>query len=231
MSELGALLSVRNLVKTYESADHPEGLPILDELSLTMSPGSRAAVMGPSGSGKSTLLHVIGGLDRPDRGSVELDGVDLYSLGHRELARVRNREIGFVFQHHHLLPQCTVLENVLLPALVEHRSAAGFGDRAVELLEQVGLADRMSHRSAELSGGERQRVAGVRALLLRPKLLLADEPTGSLDAAASENLARLLVSLNEDHAVSLLVATHSEMFARSMQELLMLQNGRLEERA
>jgi ABC-type lipoprotein export system ATPase subunit len=223
------MLSVHGLAKRYDSPNHPGGLTILDNLSVEVTAGSSVAVMGPSGSGKSTFLHLIGGLDRPDHGNVVLDDVNLYKLPDRELARVRNRDIGFVFQHHHLLPQCTVLENALLPALVANRSAAPYQDRAVDLLERVGLADRVSHRPGELSGGERQRVAVVRALLLQPKIVLADEPTGSLDTEAARNLSGLLLSLNQEHGVTLIAATHSPAFASMMQRVLRLQDGSLEE--
>lgn len=230
VTDARTLLAIQNLAKRYDSPDHPDGLAILDSLSLNVAAGSSVAIMGPSGSGKSTLLHLIGGLDRPDHGTVVLDEVDLYALTDPELARVRNRDIGFVFQHHHLLPQCTVLENTLLPALVENRNASRFQDRAVNLLERVGLSDRISHRPGELSGGERQRVAVVRALLLQPKVILADEPTGALDAEAAQNLSELLLSLNEEHGVTIIAATHSSVFASKMQRVLRLRDGSLEER-
>jgi len=229
VSDARTLLTLRDLGKRYDSPDHPGGLAILDGLSLEVASGSTVAIMGPSGSGKSTLLHLMGGLDRPDHGEVILDGMDLYRLSDHELALLRNRDIGFVFQHHHLLPQCTVLENALLPALVENRNTAGYQDRALDLLERVGLADRISHRPGELSGGERQRVAAVRAMLLGPKMILADEPSGSLDADAARNLAALLLSLNEEHGVTLITATHSPDFASMMQRVFKLRDGSLEE--
>ena len=182
-----------------------------------------------SGSGKSTLLNIIGTLDRPSSGEVLLDGQDLRRLNDVELASVRNRQIGFVFQAHHLLPQCNVLENVLLPTLATRDPAvrSGASERAKRLLERVGLDGRIAHRPGQLSGGERQRVAVVRALINQPKLLLADEPTGALDRASAGNLSDLLVALNREEGVTLIVVTHALDLAKRMGRVLELRDGRL----
>ncbi len=181
-------LVVNNLGKDYPTRSGP--LTVLRGVNLDLQRGNALAVMGPSGSGKSTLLHILGTLDRPTAGSVRLDGQDPFALSERALADFRNRHIGFIFQDHHLLPQCSVLENVLIPTLVSNGSPTEYRAFARQLLERVGLAARLDHRPAELSGGERQRVAVARSLVLKPALLLADEPTGNLDrtrAARSVN--------------------------------------------
>jgi lipoprotein-releasing system ATP-binding protein len=213
------------------ATDATEALPVLRDVNLQLTAGEAIAIVGPSGSGKSTLLHLIGTLDRPDRGSIRLDDRELTTLSERELAAVRAREIGFVFQLHHLLPQCTVLENVLVPTLAggPERRAEAPDERARRLLERVGLSGRLSHRPGQLSGGERQRAAVVRALINEPKLLLADEPTGSLDRAAAENLAQLLVELNREEGVSLIIATHALPLAAQMSRVLALRDGTLVE--
>jgi lipoprotein-releasing system ATP-binding protein len=188
-------------------------LMVLRGVSLSLDTGQSAAVLGPSGSGKSTLLNILGTLEPPTAGRVLLDGRDPFTLPERELARFRNREIGFVFQDHHLLPQCSVLENVLLPTLAG-RPVENAVDRARQLLHRVGLTDRLDHRPAELSGGEKQRVALVRALINRPRLVLADEPTGNLDRATADRVGQLLAELGREQDVILLVVTHSPSLAQ-----------------
>lgn len=185
---------------------------MLREVSLTLAAGESIAIMGPSGSGKSTLLNILGTLEAPSEGRVTLDDCDPFSLSQRELARFRNRRIGFVFQDHHLLPQCSVVENVLLPTLADRQGPSEL-HRARELLDRVGLADRLEHHPAELSGGEKQRVAIARALIRRPSLVLADEPTGNLDRSAADNVAELLSELPRQDASALIVVTHSERLA------------------
>jgi len=220
-------LKVTDVTKRY-GGPGGAGEEVLRGVSLCVREGESVAVVGPSGSGKSTLLNIIGALDRPTSGTVTLDGQDLSGVADRELARIRNRRIGFVFQLHHLLPQCTVLENVLIPTVVADESLrADAPARARRLLQRVGLADRMSHRPGQLSGGERQRVAVVRALINHPALLLADEPTGSLDRARAAELADLLVELNGADGVTLLVVTHSESLAERMGRVLTLADGLL----
>jgi ABC-type lipoprotein export system ATPase subunit len=217
------LVDLKGVAKGY--GGRGRRIEVLLGLDLEVRKGEAVAVTGPSGSGKSTLLNIIGTLDTPDRGSLLFAGRDLLSLDRRELARLRNREIGFIFQLHHLLPQLSVLENVLVPAmLVDDESAV---ERARLLLRRVGLSDRADHRPAELSGGERQRAAVVRALVNRPTLLCADEPTGSLDRRGSENLGDLLRELNREEGTSLIVVTHSAELAGRMDRRLELENGRL----
>jgi ABC-type lipoprotein export system ATPase subunit/glycosyltransferase involved in cell wall biosynthesis len=223
-----AILEIRGLGKHYDTPAGP--LAVLANVDLSLKAGESLAILGPSGSGKSTLLNIIGGLDRPTAGSVLLDGQDIWALGEADLAALRNRRIGFVFQLHHLLPQCTVLENVLLPTLAIPSSVADAAenrDRAEALLKAVGLADRMTHRPGQLSGGERQRVAVARALINRPALLLADEPTGSLDHASAEALGELLAQLNAREGVTLIAVTHSADLAARMHSRLMLRDLRL----
>ena len=222
------ILELVGISKRYESPEGAKATEVLREISLEVRGGESLAIVGPSGSGKSTLLNLIGTLDRPSAGCVILDGKDLSQLDEKELARVRNREIGFVFQLHHLLGQCTVLENVLIPTLVNRgidREEVEL--RAKELLQRVGLEARMGYRPGQLSGGERQRAAVVRALINRPKLLLADEPTGSLDRGASDTLAELLVELNQQEQVTLIVVTHSLSLAQRMGRVMELRGGQL----
>ncbi|HNW07146.1 MAG: ABC transporter ATP-binding protein [Verrucomicrobia bacterium] len=223
------LLQLANVTRRYDTPGRSESLTVLNEVSLEVAVGESLAIIGPSGSGKSTLLQIAGALDRPSSGSVLLNGRDLGALDEEELAAVRNRQIGFVFQAHYLLPQCTVLENVLVPTLAFRRSAArdGAAQRARHLLRRVGLGERFAHRPGELSGGERQRVAVVRALINQPQLLLADEPTGSLDDAAARELGQLLLELNREAGVALMVVTHALSLARRMGRMLELKGGRL----
>jgi len=222
------ILELIGISKRYESPEGGAAAAVLSEISLEVSAGESVAIVGPSGSGKSTLLNLIGTLDRPSAGSVLLDGKDLSQLDEKELAQVRNREIGFVFQLHHLLGQCTVLENILIPTLVNREiDRQEVEGRAQELLKRVGLEERMGYRPGQLSGGERQRAAVVRALINRPKLLLADEPTGSLDKGASDNLAELLVELNQQEEVTMIVVTHSLSLAKRMGRVLELREGKL----
>lgn len=205
-------LAVSQLGKEYTTRSGP--LPVLKNVTLDLNPGDSMAVLGPSGSGKSTLLHILGTLDQPTSGQVRLDGTDPFTLDEPQLAQFRNQQIGFVFQDHHLLPQCTVLENVLIPTLVNPKlQPAEAESYARELLDRVGLKDRLSHRPAELSGGERQRVAVARALVQKPKLLLADEPTGNLDRTNARIVGELLLDLHREHETILIVVTHSSDLA------------------
>jgi len=223
------LLKLTDVSKRYESPVAAESVGVLRDVTLEIRRGESVAIVGPSGSGKSTLLNIMGTLDRPSSGQVLLDGRELNQLDDIQLAAVRNREIGFIFQSHHLLPQCTVLENVLVPTLANKDAALRNGavDRAKRLLDKVGLAARLTHRPGQLSGGERQRVAVVRALINQPKLLLADEPTGALDRASAQNLADLLVQLNREVGVTLIVVTHALDLAKRMQRVLELRDGQL----
>lgn len=223
------LLELNHVSKTYPSPDGGLPVTVLQDVELKLAAGEAVAIIGPSGSGKSTLLNLMGALDHPSTGTVNLDGRELGSLNELELARVRNRSIGFVFQLHHLLPQCTVLENVLVPTLTDPAALQTDATlaRAEELLKWVDLTPRLSHRPGQLSGGERQRVAVVRALINRPKLLLADEPTGSLDHDAAVKLVDLLVELNKKEGVALILVTHSLELAHRLPRVLELREGSL----
>ena len=228
----GPLLRLSGVVKQYDSAGDGEGPSVLRGVDLEVAAGETLAVVGPSGSGKSTLLNIIGTLDRPTRGTVLFEGRDLTALADAEQAALRATRIGFVFQLHHLLPQCTALENVLVPVLARPRRPANsqVEARARQLLERVGLGQRLGYRPGRLSGGECQRVAVVRAIINRPALLLADEPTGSLDRAAAEALADLLVELNRQEGVTLIVVTHSDAIAARMGRVMELRDGTLKPR-
>ena len=223
------LLKLDRVTKTYTALAGGASVSVLSEVSLELARGESLAIIGPSGSGKSTLLNIIGTLDRATAGQVSLDGQDLSRLDELQLATVRNRQIGFIFQSHHLLPQCSVLENVLVPTLAASDPAVRTGApaRATKLLERVGLGPRLAHRPGQLSGGERQRVAVVRALINQPKLLLADEPTGALDRASALNLAQLLVELNREENVTLIVVTHALDLAHKMGRVRELRDGKL----
>ena len=225
------MLELINVEKKYESPGDKQELSVLKDITLKVESGQSLVIVGPSGSGKSTLLNIIGALDYPTAGQVLFDGQDLAALGEAELASIRNKQIGFVFQLHHLLPQCTVLENVLVPTLADKKrsSMKEVHYRAVNLLQRVGLKEFMLYRPAELSGGQRQRVAVVRALINNPKLLLADEPTGSLDKESSENIADLLVELNRSEKVTLVVVTHSLSLAGRMGRVMELNDGLLKD--
>jgi lipoprotein-releasing system ATP-binding protein len=218
-------LRVSHLCKDYPTRSGP--LSVLRDVSLELSAGEAVAVMGPSGSGKSTLLNILGTLDRPTSGSVRLKDQDPFTLSEPKLAAFRNRHIGFVFQDHYLLPQCSALENVLIPTL----AAPGSPEvvlRARQLLERVGLQDRLEHRPAELSGGERQRVALARALIHRPVLLLADEPTGNLDRKTAEVIGELLLELQRQENNMLVVVTHSAELARKLPRQMEMADGGLQ---
>ena len=218
------MLQVSDLTKEYPTARGP--LRVLSHVSLEMQPGEAAAITGPSGTGKSSLLYVLGGLEPPTSGSVALDGIDPYQLPQDKLAAFRNTSVGFVFQDHCLLPQCTVLENVLIPTLVTPDPSRDTA-RARDLIQSVGLADRIDHRPAALSGGERQRVAIARALIRRPRLLLCDEPTGNLDRAAADNVAAILLDLHQAQQTILVVVTHSPVLAERFGIRFELQDGQL----
>ena len=220
-----ATLSVQDVTKEYPTRGEP--LQVLRGVSLQMSAGENAAILGPSGSGKSTLLHIIGALEHPTSGEVRLNKQNAFELDEPALAAFRNSHIGFIFQDHHLLPQLSVLENVLIPALAGGAPSDDNVARAKDLVERVGLSERSDHRPAELSGGERQRVAVARAMLLSPDLLLADEPTGSLDRKTAQEVTHLLLRLQEQENTILLVVTHSLELAGAMQKRFEIDNGLL----
>ncbi len=231
MGTQAALLRLEGLSKQYPSTEGAAPLYILKDVTLDIAQGEAVAIIGPSGSGKSTLLNVLGTLDKPTTGKVTFSGRDLTQLDELALAALRNREIGFIFQSHHLLPQCTVLENVLVPTLASGGiRGTETVDRAKRLLDRVGLSPRSNHQPGQLSGGERQRVAVVRALINQPKLVLADEPTGALDRVSADTLAQLLVELNKEEGVTLIVVTHALDLAKKMGRILELQDGKLVEK-
>jgi lipoprotein-releasing system ATP-binding protein len=223
------LAELQNISKFYgqTGADHPE--PVLDQISLSIEEKETLAIVGPSGSGKSTLLNILGTLDKPSSGKVILDGNPTFNLDEAALAKIRNRFIGFIFQLHHLLPQLTMIENVLLPALPlkEKSQQTVAAEHAYHLLERVGLKKQIHRRPAQLSVGECQRAAVVRALINKPRLLLADEPTGSLDAQNAGQLGQLLVELNRENDLAIVVVTHSMELARVMGKIYTLTSGKL----
>ena len=219
-------LQVGHLCKEYPTRSGP--LSVLRDVNLTLEPGEALAVMGPSGSGKSTLLHILGTLDRPTSGTVRLAGKDPFALSERELADFRNRHVGFIFQDHYLLPQCSVLENVLIPTLVGNDNRSVVEAWARQLLERVGLSGRLDHRPAELSGGERQRVAVARALIHHPLLLLADEPTGNLDRHTAQAVGQLLLDLHRQERTVLVVVTHSTELAGDFPGRMEMVDGALQ---
>ena len=217
------MLEVGGLSKEYPS---PNGvIPVLDDLSFALNRGGALSIMGPSGGGKSTLLFILGALEPPTSGKIVLDGTNPFQLGQRELAIFRNRHVGFVFQDHCLLPQCSVLENVLIPTLVCREN--DYHSRAIELLNLVGMEERMQHRPAELSGGEKQRVAIARALIREPTLLLLDEPTGNLDEQTAENVASLLSDLHGGGDRILIIVTHNPKLADCFPTRMRLESGKL----
>jgi lipoprotein-releasing system ATP-binding protein len=217
-------LEARNLGKTYPSPAGP--LHVLADVSFVLGRAESAVVMGPSGSGKSSLLYILGGLEAPTSGTVRVAGQNPYELTPDALAAFRNRQVGFVFQDHCLLPQCTVLENVLVPTLVGDPDANA-AERARTLLDQVGLGSRLDHRPAALSGGEKQRVAIARALIRQPQVVLCDEPTGNLDADSAERVSELLLTLHRQQQTVLLVVTHSETLAQRFERRWRIERGRL----
>lgn len=220
-----AVLSCRNLGKSYDEG--PESVQVLSGLNLELHAGERVAIVGSSGSGKSTLLNLLGGLDRPTQGSVWLAGEELSALGERARGLLRNRELGFVYQFHHLLPEFTAIENVCMPLLIGRTPIPEARERAEALLKRVGLAHRFNHKPAELSGGERQRVAIARALVNRPGLVMLDEPTGNLDHHTAQGIQELMQELSSASRTAFLVVTHDLNLARQMDRVLKLDDGRL----
>ena len=218
------LVTVQNVTKTFEHEGR--SLQVLKGIDLEIGSGEMVTIVGPSGAGKSTLLHLIGTLDLPTEGRILYDGRDVTLLGSSDLAEFRNRSIGFVFQFHHLLPEFTALENVMMPGLIQ--GGRRLENRARELLSEVGLSERLTHRPGELSGGEQQRVALARALLMQPKLVLADEPTGNLDSQTSDSVQSLIFDLNRRHGITFLIVTHSRDFAAMMPRQVSMKDGRID---
>lgn len=220
------LLRAVRMTKEFERGNAPP-LRVLSEVSLTLFRGECATIVGPSGAGKSTLLHCVGTLDLPTRGQILFGGTDVVSLPPPELAKFRNETIGFVFQFHHLLPEFSALENVMMPAMIARLPNREAKQRAEELLEAVGMSARLTHRPGELSGGEQQRVAIARALVMKPRLLLADEPTGNLDTKTSREVHQLLFRLNEEQRITMLIVTHNRELASQVPRSIRMQDGRL----
>jgi lipoprotein-releasing system ATP-binding protein len=223
---MSSLLDVHGLCKTY--AIGPNRIEVLSGIDLKLEAATTTALVGASGAGKSTLLHLLGALDRPSSGAVEFCGEDIFRKSDRELARFRNKSIGFVFQFHHLLPEFTALENVMMPALIARVPRQEAKGSAEELLGDVGLTHRLGHRPGELSGGEQQRVAIARALVMSPALLLADEPTGNLDMKTSDGVHTVLADLQKKKGLTLVVVTHNERLAAAMGRTIRLVDGKLE---
>lgn len=224
------LVEISRLTKTYRASDGSDAVAVLQDLDLQIAAGETVAILGPSGSGKSTLLNIIGALDHADSGEVRVAGQDLTKLSEDALASFRNATVGFIFQLHHLLPQCSVLENVLVPTLAQPH-VDGRPARAEQLLDAVGLKHRLHHRPGQLSGGERQRAAVARALINEPKLLLADEPTGALDRVNAARLADLLIEMNRTHGLPIVMVTHAVDLARRMGRVFELVDGKLVDRS
>jgi lipoprotein-releasing system ATP-binding protein len=221
----GPLISAVGLTKTYGDGHRVE---VLKDLGLAVRSGEKVVIVGQSGVGKSTLLHLLGALDRPTEGRVTFDGLDLATLDDRRLAQFRNREIGFIFQFHHLLPDFTALENAMMPCLIQGMAREAAVGRARAVLEQVGLGARLDHKPGELSGGEQQRVAVARAIVLAPRAVLADEPTGNLDPDTAAEVHQLLVELNRQHGATLVVVTHNERLTALADRVLRLVHGHLD---
>jgi lipoprotein-releasing system ATP-binding protein len=222
---MSSLLQVRDLYKSYGSG--PGKVEVLKGIDLTVEAGDTVALVGPSGAGKSTLLHIMGTIDRPSTGAVLFDGEDISALSDQPLASFRNRSIGFVFQFHHLLPEFTALENVMMPLLIGGTKRSLAEGTAKKLLDDVGLSHRITHRPGELSGGEQQRVAIARALVRSPRLLLADEPTGNLDMKTSEEVHALLYEIQRQSGISLVIVTHNEKLAAGMGRTVRIVDGRI----
>jgi len=219
------MVEARGLRKIYRNG--AKELEVLKGIDLRVEKGEVLAVLGPSGAGKSTLLHLLGGLDPPTAGEILIDGIDIYSLGDAERARMRNGKIGFVFQFYHLLPEFDALENVMLPLLIKGGDGKGLREIGTDLLRSVGLEGRMGHRPGQLSGGEQQRVAIARALANGPELLLCDEPTGNLDSETGKNIIELLWELNKSRKMTLMIVTHDAQIARDAKRVLHIRDGKI----
>ncbi len=219
------ILEVKNLKKQYDNKQSP--ITVFENINFSLEKGELVSLMGPSGIGKSTLLNILGTLDRPNAGEVFYDGKNPFYLTNREKARFRNEKIGFVFQFHHLLPEFTALENILMPAIVYKQKSYNIQQKAEQLLESVGMSHRKEHKPSEMSGGERQRIAVARSLINNPEVILADEPSGNLDLQNSKNLVDLLIRLNQDYGSTFIIATHNPEIAKQTEKTLFMENKKL----
>jgi lipoprotein-releasing system ATP-binding protein len=224
---MSAILKAENISKIYESKEHGQTLQVLSDINLEIIKGESIAIVGASGSGKSTLLHILGGLDTPSTGSIFFNGTKISSLNKDELATFRNRNLGFVFQFHHLLPEFSAIENVFMPGLIAKTPFNVLREKAADLLTQFGLEGRMNHRPSELSGGEQQRVAVARALINDPEIILADEPTGNLDENSTQNLLSILFPLVKSRNLTLVLVTHDMQIANTCTKTYKLERGSL----
>jgi len=220
-----SLLQIKELNKTYQSG--PLSVEVIKGIDLEIEKGEIVIIMGPSGVGKSTLLHLIGGLDKPTSGSIHIDGTNIFELENSNLAHFRNTSIGFVFQFHHLLPEFTAMENLMIPGMINNDQPEVLRSKAIDLLEKVDLSDRKDHKPSQLSGGEQQRVAVARALVNQPQLVLADEPTGNLDKRNSESLYNLILELNKSLNQTFVIVTHNEMMTRNANKVVELEDGKV----
>lgn len=225
--ENGMLLKAVNIVKNYPGKDGKEPLNVLSGVNVDIPQGSIVSIIGPSGCGKSTLLHILGGLDKPSSGKVFFEDIEINAMNDNQLANFRNKNLGFVFQFHHLLPEFTALENVFMPALINNGTDTKFQSKATKLLERFNLGDRLHHRPSELSGGEQQRVAVARALMNDPQIILADEPTGNLDEQNTEIMLDILFNLNKEHQLSIVLVTHDKSIAERSDMNYELRKGKL----
>ena len=219
------ILDIHGLTKTYQSG--PQTVEVIKGIDLEIQQGEIVIIMGPSGVGKSTLLHLIGGLDKPTSGSVTINDTNIFELENSKLAHFRNSSVGFVFQFHHLLPEFSALENLMIPGMIRKNNPEEIKSKAIDLLEKVDLSDRINHRPSQLSGGEQQRVAVARALVNQPKLVLADEPTGNLDKRNSESLYNLILDLNKSLNQTFIIVTHNEMMTRNANKVIELEDGKV----
>ena len=226
MTAKNAVLEAKGVFRSFQTGSVI--LDVLKGVDLEIYQGEIVALIGPSGSGKSTLLHILGVLDRPDKGSVNLDTVEVFSLNDKELAHLRNRTVGFVFQFHHLMPEFSALENVMMPKLIAGEGIKSIENKAMELLDEVGLKDRKDHKPGELSGGEQQRVAVARALINDPRIVIADEPSGNLDRNTAENLHNLILELNRNRNQTFVIATHNLELAQRANRIFKLKDGQVE---
>lgn len=221
----GPLIELKDISKSFGKGD--ARVEVLNNIDLSLEAGDMVAMLGASGAGKSTMLHIMGGLDRPTSGKVFYKGDDIYSMGNGQLSTFRNRELGFVFQSHHLLPEFTALENVMMPSMIAGRNRAEAREKSLSILDKVGLSHRWHHKSGELSGGEQQRVAVARSLVMNPAIILADEPTGNLDSRTGDEVFELMMELNRNMGITLVMVTHNERLAARLGRKIVVKDGRL----